>query len=137
MTSSNLGSTEVSGVESVAFVGPPTALVSLAIGDRAMQLLGQLVVELGVDHRALTGLFVDDVAPEPLQETVHADDVARLPRARGVERAHGHLVQTQGVRAVGVVHLVGRDGVIRQVYRGPASESRLVHDIEAALAEKS
>ena len=49
----------------------------------------------------------------------------------------GAIAPRWGVYTFPTSFLVGRDGVIRNVYRGPASESRLVHDIEAALAEKS
>ena len=40
-----------------------------------------VVVGGGVDDAALAGGLVDDVAPQALQEAVHADDVAGLPRA--------------------------------------------------------
>ena len=49
----------------------------------------------------LAGLLVDEVAPQPLQEAVHPDDVAGLPRARRVERAGRHQVQPQRVGPVG------------------------------------
>ena len=62
--------------------------------------------------RDLTGLLVDDVAPQPLQEAEHADDVARLPRPGRVERPRRHQVQAQRVGAVGVVDLLGRHGVL-------------------------
>ena len=57
-------------------------------------------------------LLRHDVAPQPLQEAVHADDVAGLPRARGVQRSGGHQVQPQRVAAVGVVDLLRRDRVL-------------------------
>ena len=48
--------------------------------DRAVQQPGGVRVGRRVDDADLTGLLVDDVAPQPLQEAEHADDVARLPR---------------------------------------------------------
>jgi thiol-disulfide isomerase/thioredoxin len=48
----------------------------------------------------------------------------------------GPIAPRWGVYTFPTSFLIGRDGKIRQVYRGPAAESRLRADIEAALAEK-
>ena len=83
----------------------------------------------------LAGLLVDDVAPQPLQEAVHADDVAGLPRARRVERAHEHLVEPQRVGAVVVVDVVGRDGVLQALaHLAALARDRLAVVEEAAVA---
>ena len=63
------------------------------------------------DDARLAGLLVDEVAPQPLQEPVHADDVGGAPRPLLVERAHEHLVEAQRVGAVVAVDVVGRDRV--------------------------
>ena len=49
-------------------------------GDGAVQLAARLVVGRYLGDVQLAGVLVDDVAPEPLQELVHADDVLRAPR---------------------------------------------------------
>ncbi len=58
-------------------------------------------------------VLVDDVAPQPLQQPVLAHHRARVPRPRHVQRAHRHLVQAQGVRAVLGADLVRSDGVLQ------------------------
>ena len=79
--------------------------------DRAVQKSGGLVVGRAVVHGEFAGVLVDHGAPEPLQEAEHADHVACFPRSARIEGAHRHLVQPQRVRAIGVVHLVGRHGI--------------------------
>ena len=69
--------------------------------------VGGLVVDAQLPRR-----LVDQVAPQPLQEPVHADDVGGVPRPRHVERAHEHLVEAQRVRAVLTPDVVGRDRVL-------------------------
>ncbi len=46
----------------------------------------------------------------------------------------GDIARSWGVYTFPTSFLVGRDGVIRQTYRGLSSEARLKRDIEAALA---
>ena len=82
-------------------------------GDGVMQQPLRVERCVGVEHGQIAGLLVDDVAPQSLQEAVHADDVARLPRARGIERAHGHLVETQGVGTEALADVVGRNRVLQ------------------------
>ncbi|RPK43838.1 hypothetical protein EES40_16160 [Streptomyces sp. ADI93-02] len=76
---------------------------------RPQGVLGGLRVHDG----DLTGLLVDDVAPQPLQQPELTDHGPGVPGTRDVQRAHGHLVQPQGVRAVLAADLVGRHGVLQ------------------------
>ena len=80
--------------------------------DRAVQQLGGGLVGGRVDDVQLPGLLVDDVAPQPLQEAEHADDIAGLPWPGGIQRTHRHQVQTERVGAVAVVDLLRRHGVL-------------------------
>ena len=79
------------------------------------------------------GFMVLGVNQEPGQE----DRVRRFMTQRGLTFPSlvdpGHLSRGWGVFTFPTSFLVGRDGVIRNVYRGPASESRLRRDIEDAL----
>ena len=50
---------------------------------------------------------------------MRAHDVLGGPGARGVERAHGHLVHAQRVGTVGVADLVGGDGVLERLAHLP------------------
>ena len=47
--------------------------------DRAMQQLERVRVGRCVDDGALAGRLINDVAPQPLEEPVHADDVTGFP----------------------------------------------------------
>ena len=61
----------------------------------------------------VAGVFIDDIAPQPLQEALHTDDIACVPRTAGVKWSHRHLVQAEGVGAELVVHLVRSDDVLQ------------------------
>jgi hypothetical protein len=75
--------------------------------DRAVQERSVSSSAASASRPQLAGLLVDDVAPQPLQEPVHADDVRVSHGRLCVERPHRHLVEPQRVGAVVVVHLVG------------------------------
>src|SRR5262249_24718852 len=81
-------------------------------GDRPMEDAPSLLVGGRVRHADRARLLVDGVAPEPLQEPVHADDVGRVPGPAGVERPHEHLVEAERVGAVVGIDVVGRDRVL-------------------------
>ena len=68
------------------------------------------------------GVLVDDGAPQSLQEPVDTDDVVGSPGPVGVQWPHGHLVQAQGVGAVGGVDVIRADGVL-QAQRGVSGSS--------------
>ena len=72
-----------------------------------------LLVGALLGHRQLAGGLVDDVAPQALQEALAAGDGAGVPRAVGIQRPHAHLVDAEGVGAVGLVHVVGGDDVLQ------------------------
>ena len=80
------------------------------------------------------GFRVLGVNQEPGQE----EKVRRFMRRRNLTFPSlvdpGGLSQSWGVFTFPTSFLIGRDGVIRSVYRGPASDARLRRDIEAALA---
>jgi len=80
-----------------------------------------------------SGFTVLGVNQEPGQET----KVRRFMERRGLAFPSlvdpGPLSQTWGVYTFPTSFLVGRDGVIQKVYRGPAADARLRRDIEAAL----
>ena len=88
--------------------------------DRAMEEpAARLVVGRSVRDAQLSGRLVDDVAPQALQEAVHADDVGGGPRTLLVERTHEHLVETQRVGAVFAIDVVGRDRVLQALAHLP------------------
>ena len=46
----------------------------------------------GITYMKLARVFIDQVAPHSLQEALHSNDVARIPRARCIQWAGAHLV---------------------------------------------
>ena len=87
------------------------------------------------DTRDCAGVLVDHVAPQPLQEAVHADDVGRVPRARRVERAGRHLVEAQRVGAVLVEDVVGGDHVLQALaHLAELTRDRLALEQERTVA---
>ena len=88
-------------------------------------------------HRAYAdqGFLVLGVNQEPGE----SEKVQRFMRQRQLTFPTvldpGAIARTWGVYTFPTSFLVGRDGVIRKTYRGPASEERLRQDIERALAE--
>ncbi len=71
------------------------------------------------------------------QEPGQTERVRRFMERRGLSFPTlidpGGLSRAWGVYTYPTSFLIGRDGMIREVYRGPASASRLRRDIEAAL----
>ena len=47
-----------------------------------------------------TRRLVNRKPPGPLQESVNANDIPRIPRLRGFQRPHGHLVEPEGIGPV-------------------------------------
>ena len=73
-------------------------LVVLAYaGDGAVEVLRVLFAHRLVADGDLTGLLIDDQAPQALEETVSTHNVLGCPRARGVQGTHGHLINTQRI----------------------------------------
>ena len=104
-------------------------------GDGPVQEPARLVVRGALDHRQRSGLLVDDVAPQALEEAVDPHDVARAPRARRVERPHRHLVEPERVRAVLAKDVVRCDHVLQALPDlAELAEHLVVAQEEAAVA---
>ena len=86
-----------------------------------MQPAGGAGVQRPVVHPELARALVDQVPPQPLQEPEDAGDVVGMPRAVAIQRAHRHLVQPQGVGAVGGVDLVRADAVLQALAHLPGA----------------
>ena len=84
-----------------------------------MQQSSQLVGCGRIRHAQVAGVFVDEISPHALQETLHTHDVAGVPGTTRFEWSHAHLVQAERVGAVFVVHLVGRDDVLEALAHLP------------------
>ena len=72
------------------------------------------VVGIDVVHDQLAGLLIDHVPPQALQEPLGSHHRPGLPGLRLCQRAHAHLVQPEGVSAIGLVHLVRGDDVLQR-----------------------
>ena len=80
--------------------------------NHAMHQLAKVFTCWSINDKRTTAVFVNEVAPDALQESLHADDVTRVPRTTGLKRARTHLVETESVGAILVVHLVRGDDVL-------------------------
>ena len=87
--------------------------------DGFVQGMEGVVVDIGITGDQIARLLVDDVAPQPLQESLRPDHGAGLPRLRLGQRAHTHFVEAEGVSAVGLVHLVRGDDVLQRLAHLP------------------
>ncbi len=79
------------------------------------------------------GFTVLGVNQEPGQDVGVAAFMRRKQLTFDTVMDPGHIARSWGVYSFPTSFLVGRDGQIRQLYRGPASETRLKRDIESAL----
>lgn len=79
------------------------------------------------------GFLVMGVNQEPGDQTRVAHWLKRANVTFDSVVDEGPNARRWGVYTFPTSFLIGRDGVIKTVYRGPASESRLRADIEAAL----
>ena len=73
-----------------------------------------LFVRSVVSDQQFAGVFIHDQAPQPLQETLRADDSACFPGARHGQRAHRHFVDSESVSAEGRIHFVRCDDVLER-----------------------
>lgn len=75
------------------------------------------------------------------QEPGHDATVAAFMRRKNLTfetvMDPGNIAPRFGVYSYPTSFLIGRDGKIRELYRGPASEARLRRDIEAALQDNA
>ena len=81
--------------------------------DRARHQTAGGLVGGRVDHGDLAGGLINDIAPQALQEALSPGHGTGVPGTVLVERPHAHLVDAEGVGAVGGVHVVGRDDVLQ------------------------
>lgn len=81
------------------------------------------------------GFTVLGVNQEPGQDVGVAAFMRRRQLTFDTVMDPGHIARSWGVYSFPTSFLIGRDGQIRHVYRGPASEGRLKRDIESALKD--
>jgi len=81
------------------------------------------------------GFTVLGVNQEPGQDATVAAFMRRKNLSFETVMDPGTIARAWGVYSFPTSFLIGRDGKIRQLYRGPASEARLRHDIEDALKD--
>ena len=80
--------------------------------DGSVQRLVQGIRDIDVGDGDFARFFVDEVAPDALEQTQGTNDRLGFPRPVLVDGAHEHFVEAQGVRAVVAIHVIGSDGVL-------------------------
>ena len=87
-------------------------ILSYPINSARNQLLGGQVRLIFADHQ-LAGDLINGVTPQALQETLRTNHRAGFPGAVHVQGSHAHLVNTEGVGAVSLIHVVRGDDVLQ------------------------
>ena len=83
------------------------------VGDRPSQEAARFLIRRILGNRQLAGGLINGVTPQALEETLRADDSARLPGAGHVQRPHAHLVNAEHIGTVGVIHFVRSHDVLQ------------------------
>ena len=78
-----------------------------------MELLEVILAQGGVGSGQLAGVLVDGQAPQALQESLGAYDILGSPRARRIQRTHGHLINAQGIGTEVAANIVRSNGILQ------------------------
>ena len=82
-------------------------------GDSIVKQLKGLAVRSIVCNSNLPCIFINHIAPQPLQEPHPADDILGIPGTGFVNRPHAHLVQPESVSTILSAHFVRRDDIFK------------------------
>ena len=85
------------------------------LSDGTCQQTSRLLVHWLIANGDLARLFIKNISPQALKEALRADDCTRIPRTRNIQGSHAHFVDTEDIRTIGVVHLVGRDDILERL----------------------
>ena len=85
------------------------------LGDCACKQTSRLLVHRLIANGDLARLFIQNISPQALKEALRADDCTCIPRTRNIQGSHAHFVDTEDIRTVGVVHLVGRNDILERL----------------------